>query len=81
MFLCIVLMFDDQKLGAWIPSSPARTGVFFSPLSVNDPEARPLKASDNPIRGKARREDLAKPKPFQAYRPPSPARTVPFKSE
>ena len=42
--------------------------MFFGKLAVSDLDAKPLKASDNPIRGKERREFLARPKmkPLQA---------------
>ena len=71
-------MAPRQTLPKWIPSSPARTGVFFGKLAVSDPDAKPEKASDNPIRGKERRLRLAAPKEFPPYRPPPPARTGVF---
>ncbi len=53
-------------------------GVYFGKIVVDDPTAMPLKASENFIRGKARREALAAPKPFAPYHPPPCTRTGVF---
>jgi hypothetical protein len=52
-----------------LPNVCMQQGVFFGKLAMNDPDAEPHRASDNPRIGKERRERLAAPKPYKPFVP------------